>query len=426
MTAEILTIGTELLMGQVLNTNAQYLSRRLSALGVTLHHQTVVGDNPQRLLAAYRLALSRADAVITSGGLGPTVDDITKEIAAQAVGKPLVFNEEAAQMVRARFHLLCRPMMDNNLRQAQFTPDSLLLPNPNGTAPGAIVPAEAFGEGKVIIHLPGPPGELIPMFEASVAPYLARRSGQCLVNWYICVVGMGESEVDHRLSDLEAGSNPSLSPYCSPGLVELRATAAAPSREAAEALLAPLAAQVKERLGDVIYHIGADRPSLAAVTLNLLKAEGLTVAACESLTGGMLLSALSAVPGASQAVRGGFVTYTNAMKTQLAGVDPQLLAQHGAVSRECAQAMAQGARERTGADAALSLTGLAGPQGDGSGQPVGTVFLALADRAGCQVRELRLSGSRDRIRSLCVLHALDALRRWALTFAHPSLTDKER
>jgi len=411
LTAEVIAIGTELLMGQVVNTNAQYLSRQLSALGIAQHHQTVVGDNPQRLEAAYRLALSRADIIITSGGLGPTGDDITKEIAALAAGKKLVLRPEAEEMVRERFRQLGRPMPENNLRQAMFTEDTLILMNPNGTAPGGILPV---GEHQAIIHLPGPPRELIPMFEASVAPWLSQRSGAQLVSWYIRTIGIGESEVDQRLSDLETGGNPSLSPYCSLGQVELRATASAPTREEAEALLKPLIEKVKERLGDVIYHIGEDQPDLEKVAVELMKAKGLTVAGCESLTGGMLMARLCSVPGASRVVRGGFVTYTNEMKNALAGVDWDILNTHGAVSAPCAMAMAKGTRERTGADIALSLTGLAGPDSDESGLPVGTVFLGLCDKDHCEAIPLQFSGSRERIRTLAALNALKHLRIWAL------------
>ena len=239
MIAEILCVGTELLMGQVLNTNACFLARRLSALGITQRHQTVVGDNAERLEAAYRLALSRADVVITSGGLGPTVDDITKRVAAKVAGKELVLNPEAEVMLRERFAQFHANMTLNNLSQAMFTPDTTLLPNPNGTAPGAIVP---MGEGKVVIHLPGPPSELEPMFRASVEPWLAERSGVQLVSRYIRVFGMGESQVDALLSDLEEQADPTLSPYCSTGEVQLRATAAAPTEAEAVQKLAPLLA----------------------------------------------------------------------------------------------------------------------------------------------------------------------------------------
>ena len=238
MVAEILCVGTELLMGQVLNTNAQFLSRRLSALGISQYHQDVVGDNAQRLEEAYRLALSRADVVITSGGLGPTVDDITKRVAAKVAGKELVVFPEAEEMVRTRFRQYHKDMTANNMSQAMFTPDSTILLNPNGTAPGAIVPV---GEGKVIIHLPGPPFELEPMFVDQVEPYLQARSGHVLVSKYIRIFGMGESDVDQRLHDLEEQENPTLSPYCSLGEVQLRATARAKDKESAEKLLLPLA-----------------------------------------------------------------------------------------------------------------------------------------------------------------------------------------
>lgn len=411
LTAEVIAIGTELLMGQVLNTNAQYLSRQLSALGIAQHHQTVVGDNPGRLKAAYELALSRADIIITSGGLGPTLDDLSKEVAAEVAGKTLVLRPEAEQMVRDRFKMLNRPMPDNNLRQAMFTEDTTILFNPNGTAPGGILPV---GEKQFIIHLPGPPRELIPMFEASVAPFLNERSGCHLVSWYIRTFGIGESELETRLGDLVSSTNPTLSPYCSFGQVELRATASAATREEAEALLRPLCEQVKERLGDVIYYIGEGHPELETVAVEAMKQKGLTVAGCESLTGGMLMASLCGVPGASRVVRGGFVTYTNEMKNALAGVPWEILNTYGAVSAPCAMAMAKGTRERTGADIALSLTGLAGPDSDESGLPVGTVFLGLCDKDHCEAIPLQLSGDRARIRTLAALNALKHLRLWAL------------
>ena len=253
------------------------------------------------------------------------------------------------------------------------------------------------------------------MFEASVAPWLLQRSGVQMVSWYIRTFGIGESEVDQRLGDLETGGNPTLSPYCSLGQVELRATASAPTRQEAEGLLRPLVEKVKERLGDVIYHIGENQPDLEQVTVQLLKAKGRTVAACESLTGGMLLSRLCSVPGASRVIRGGFVTYTNEMKNALAGVPWEVLNTHGAVSAQCAMAMAQGTFERTGADVALALTGLAGPDSDESGLPVGTVFMGLCDKDHCVAIPFRFSGSRERIRTLATLNALAQLRRWALT-----------
>ncbi len=408
MIAEILCIGTELLMGQVLNTNAQFISRRLSAMGISQYHQTVVGDNEARLESAYRQALSRADVVITSGGLGPTVDDITKRVAARVAGKPLVLHGGAAEMVRARFRALRRPMTENNLAQAMFTPDTTVLENPNGTAPGAIVP---MGEGKVVIHLPGPPFELEPMFTDQVEPYLQVRSGRVLVSRYIRIFGMGEAEVDARLRDLETGSNPSLSPYCSMGEVQLRATAAAETREAAIALLTPLIGQVQARLGSVIYAVEEDdRGSLAKSAVEALKARRWTVAACESLTGGLISAALVDIPGASQVVRGGLVTYQTDTKTLLAGVPAEVIDARGVVSAEVAMAMAQGTRERLGVDVAVSATGLAGPDGGTPECPVGTVYIGVAAAAGVHAIPLHLTGKRERIRTLAMKHAVNAIR----------------
>lgn len=411
MIAEILCIGTELLMGQVLNTNAQFLSRRLSALGISQYHQTVVGDNAERLEAAYRLALRRADVVITSGGLGPTVDDITKRVAAKVAGQELVLFPEAESMVRERFRQYHRDMTPNNLSQAMFTPDTTLLLNPNGTAPGAIVP---MGSGKVVIHLPGPPMELEPMFVDQVEPYLLRRSGRALVSRYIRIFGMGEAEVDSRLRDLMDGSNPTLSPYCSLGEVMLRATASADTAEGAAALLEPLLAQVQERLGDVIYAIEEDdRGSLAKSAVEAMKALGWTCATCESLTGGMIVSAMVGVPGASSVVRGGLVTYQTDTKTLLAGVPAEVIAQYDVVSAEVAREMARGTREKLDVDIAVSATGLAGPDGGTAEKPVGTVFVGVATRDKVWALPLTLTGNRERIRTLTMKHALYALLRTA-------------
>ena len=408
MIAEILCIGTELLMGQVLNTNAQFLSRRLSALGVSQYHQTVVGDNAERLEAAYRLALSRADVVITSGGLGPTVDDITKRIAAKVAGKELVLFPEAEEMVRTRFRQYHKEMTLNNLSQAMFTPDTTLLLNPNGTAPGAIVP---MGGGKVVIHLPGPPFELQPMFIDQVEPYLHQRSGQVLVSRYIRIFGMGEAEVDSRLSDLETGGNPTLSPYCSLGEVQLRATAGAATAEDAIALLTPLLETVKERLGSVVYAIEEDDAgSLAKSAVEALKARGWTCAACESLTGGMISAALVDIPGASSVVRGGLVTYQTDVKTLLAGVPAKLIEDKGVVSAEVAMAMADGTRRKLGVDAAVSATGLAGPDGGTPDCPVGTVYIGVSTAGKTFALPLALTGNRTRIRTLAMKHAINALR----------------
>ncbi len=408
MIAEILCVGTELLMGQILNTNAQFLSRRLSELGISCYHQTTVGDNDMRLQNAYRTALGRADVIITSGGLGPTVDDITKRAAAKVLDKPLVLRPEAEEMVKARFALMCRPMAENNLSQAMFTPDTTVLFNPNGTAPGAMVPA---GDGKVIFHLPGPPIELEPMFDLHIAPWLQDHSHTCFESRYIRIFGMGESDVDATLADLEERSNPTLSPYCSLGEVQLRATAAAPTREEALALLMPRVEEVKARLGDVVYSVDPDnKGSLAKSAMAALQEKGLTIAVAESLTGGMISEALTDIPGASSVLLGGFITYTEQTKMGYLNVPEDILKAYGAVSEECAKAMAENARRITGSDLAVSATGFAGPDGGTKASPVGTVFIGLATREGVTVKKLQLGGSRHRIRSIATLHALNALR----------------
>ncbi len=408
MIAEILCVGTELLMGQIVNTNAQFLSRRLSELGVSCYHQTTVGDNDLRLQNAYRTALHRADVVITSGGLGPTVDDITKRAAAKVLEKPLMLRPEAEEMVRARFALMCRPMAENNLSQAMFTPDTTILFNPNGTAPGAMVPA---GDGKVIFHLPGPPIELEPMFDLHIAPWLQNHNHMCFESRYIRIFGMGESDVDAKLSDLEEMGNPTLSPYCSLGEVQLRATAAAATREDALALLLPRVEQVKARLGDVVYSVDPDnKGSLAASAMAALQEKGLTIAVAESLTGGMICEALTNIPGASNVLLGGFVTYTEQTKMGLLNVPEEVLKTFGAVSEECARAMAENARHIAGSDLSVSATGFAGPDGGTEASPVGTVFIGLATKEGVTVTKLRLAGSRYRIRTISTLHALNALR----------------
>lgn len=410
--AEILCVGTELLMGQVLNTNAQFISRRLSALGVSQYHQTVVGDNAERLEEAYRLALSRADVVITSGGLGPTVDDITKRVAAKVAGKELVSFPEAEEAIRKRFQQYNRPMTQNNLSQAMFTPDSTLLPNHHGTAPGAIVP---MGEGKVVIHLPGPPIELQPMWLTSVEPWIQARSGRVLVSKYIRIFGMGESEVDFRLSDLEMGGNPSLSPYCSLGEVQLRATASAATAEEAERLLEPLLVEVRARLGNVIYAIeDNDEGSLAKSCVEALKDRGWTVATAESLTGGMISANLVNISGASSVVRGGFVTYQTDTKTVLLDVPAETIEKYDVVSAQVAMGMAKGAREKLGVDIAISATGLAGPDGGTPERPVGTVYLGVSTANGTYPIRLRLTGNRDRIRTLAMKNAINAVRLEAL------------
>lgn len=406
MIAEILSVGTELLMGNIVNTNAQYISQKLCDLGVNCYFQTTVGDNHDRLVAAVETALSRADILILTGGLGPTADDLTKETIADAFGRELVLDPASEQHIHARFARMGREMTPNNLKQAMFPRGGIILPNPNGTAPGCIVEE---GE-KAAILLPGPPKEMAPMFDASVMPYLEKRSGHMLVSHVVRVFGMGESEAEYRLRTLmERQSNPTIAPYALSGEMKLRVTARCKSAEEGERMMAPLIDEIKETLGSVVYSI--DDQELHEVCAALLREHGATLAVAESCTGGMIASKLVSVPGISAHFIEGAVTYSNDAKIRRLSVRPETLAAHTAVSAETAREMAEGIRRTSGASLGVATTGIAGPDGGTVEQPVGLVYIALASESGTAVQELRLTGSRERIRNAASLHALNLIRR---------------
>lgn len=411
MIAEILSVGTELLMGQIVNTDAQYIARRLSEAGVTLHRQTTVGDNPDRLLEAIETAMARADVVITTGGLGPTADDITKELSAKALGLRIERHAGAEAMVRAWFLRSGYPMTENNLRQADFARGAIVLENKHGTAPGCIVEKA----GKAVVNLPGPPRELVPMFEEGVMPYLLARSGALIISRYLRVFGMGESKVESLTGDLMRSlKNPTLAPYCSLGEVQLRLTVRVQDAAEAGPLLDPLEAEIRSRLGDVIYAVTDDpRYTMERAVVEALLRNGKTVATAESCTGGMIASRLVSVPGVSAAFLEGHVTYANEAKVRVLGVPEETLGRFGAVSEETARAMAEGLKARSGADICLSVTGIAGPDGGTEEKPVGLVWLGMATVEGTQAKKLLLTGDRERIRTLSALNALH----WMLTAA---------
>ena len=404
MIAEIVAVGTELLMGQVLNTDAQYIARRLSELGVTLHRQVVVGDNPARIREAIHTAIGRADVVITTGGLGPTADDITKETCAEALGLPMERSPEAEKQVRGWFERNNYPMTENNLRQADYAKGAIILENHTGTAPACIVEKD----GKAVINLPGPPRELMPLFAESVAPYLARRSGAVIVSRYMRVFGMGESAVESRLHDMMENSlNPTVAPYCSTGEVQLRLTVRVAHESEAAALLDPAEREIRARLGNVVYAVTDDPEyTMEQALVKALCAAKKTMVTAESCTGGMIASKIVNVSGASDVFLEGCVTYSNAAKMRTLGVKAETLEKFDAVSRETALEMAEGARRRADADYAVSVTGLAGPGGGTPEKPVGTVWLGLATREGVQARLLQLHGNRERIRTLAALNAM--------------------
>ena len=408
MNCEILAVGTELLLGSTVNTNAADLSDRLAKLGVNVFWHTVVGDNPARLRAAVAAAKDRADLILTTGGLGPTYDDLTKNILAESFGLPLVRKADEEAFLRDFYARRGQPFTDNVLQQAFLPAGCTVFHNDWGTAPGCAFVAN----GTHVILLPGPPHECLPMFDHCAAPYLRALSGETLVSRQIRVFGMGESAIEALFrAEMEQMANPTLATYAKEGEVMLRVTAKAADEETAAAMCEPVVHKVTETLGDIVY--GVDVGSLEACVLALLRGKKQTFAAAESLTGGLIGARFTALPGASEVFRGGAVTYCDEVKAGLLGVDPALLAEKGAVSREVAAAMAEGVRRATGADLGVSATGLAGPDGDDRGNPVGTVFIGLAAADGVWVRPLRMGPrGRNRIRTIAANHAFDMLRRY--------------
>ena len=405
--AEILSVGTELLLGHVTNTDARDISEMLSRIGLNVRYHSVVGDNPERLRRCVEIARGRADVIITTGGLGPTCDDLTKQVLADCFGLKLVRNEEVEKSLY-EYIRTGRGLTPNTHQQALLPEGCTVFPNSCGTAPGC-----AFEkDGKVVVMLPGPPKECRAMFERSALPYLRRLSGEAIVSHSLNIFGIGESAVDDLFADeMNAMTNPSMAPYAKECDCLLQITAKAENEAEAEAMIAPVRAHVREVLGEYVY--GEDVDCIEEAVIKLLREHGRTFAACESCTGGDIARRFTELPGASAFFLGGAVTYTNAVKTELAGVPEALLEEKTAVSREVAQAMAEGIRERLGADLAVSVTGLAGPDGDGVHE-VGTVFIALAAEGQTFVRETHIGSFRTRsfIRRMAGNHAFDMIRRY--------------
>jgi len=408
-TAELIAVGTELLLGNIANTDAQTISRELSALGINVYYHTVVGDNPSRLRAAVETARTRADVIVTTGGLGPTCDDLTKNVLAECFGKKLVYNEEAARRMEAYFRTLhpdTGKLTENNYQQAYLPEGCVPFQNDWGTAPGC-----AFvSEGVHVLMLPGPPSECGAMFHARAVPYLSALGEGVIINRALRIFGMGESAVESLLrEEMNAMTNPTLAPYAKEGEVELRITAKAPDEAEARSMIAPVEERLRRQFGSLIY--GADVPSLEAVCLTLLREQGLTLGTAESCTGGLSAKRFTDLPGASEVFRGGVVSYVDEVKRDVLGVSQELLDRYGAVSPQVAQAMAQGARRALDCDLALAFTGLAGPGGDERGNPVGLVYVALAWSGGAHVRTVHAAGPRSRVRTVAASHGFDLLRR---------------
>ncbi|BDG60529.1 competence/damage-inducible protein A [Caldinitratiruptor microaerophilus] len=417
MRAELVFVGTELLLGEILNTNAQYLSRRLAELGVDVYYQVTVGDNPERLEGALRQAIGRADVVLTSGGLGPTDDDLTREVAAALSGRPLREDPAVLAEIAAWFERAGRPMTANNRRQAMVPEGATVLPNPVGTAPGLIVPVgeprQPGGEPPALVLMPGPPPELTRMFEDHVVPYLTRRMGGTPLRLFTRTLrfcGIGESALADAVQDiLAAQTDPTIAPYAKPGEVHLRLATKAADAAIAEARFAPVVEAIRQRVGQHLF--GTDETTLEQAVGDLLRQRGWTLALAESCTGGLVAKRITDVPGSSAYFLAGYVTYSNAAKMDVLGVPAETLAQHGAVSEATVRAMAEGARRRSGATVAVSVSGIAGPGGGTPEKPVGTVWIGLAYPGGVRARQFLFRGSRDHIRQVTAQYALAYL--WA-------------
>ncbi len=413
MRAEIISVGTELLLGQIVDTNAAYLSQVLSSIGIDIYYRSTVGDNAARLADTLRTALSRSDVVITIGGLGPTEDDLTKETIADALGDEMVMDPESEAKIRGFFERRGLPIAESNLKQALRPNRGEVLPNDVGTAPGALFEKD----GKVVMALPGPPGEFIPMVDRYVTPILSERaasiSGRSVIKSRVLrVCGIGESAAEQRVKDLLASGNPSLAPYAKGGEVHFRVTAKASDADEAEHLIAGLESKVRERLGNFVY--GADDETLEYVVVRMLIERKLTLGLAESCTGGLVANRITNVPGSSETFVGGIVAYSNDAKMKFLGVPEETLRAHGAVSPETAEAMAEGAARNIGTDIALGITGIAGPDGGTAERPIGLVYIALKTPSGIQVTKNMYGGSREDIRMRASQTALNMLRRWLM------------
>lgn len=410
MNFEIIAVGTELLLGQIVNTNAAYLSQRLSELGFNVYFQTVVGDNPDRLKEALRIASERADAVITTGGLGPTNDDLTKETVAEFCDLECVLCEESLERIKKRFNKQGSYMSENNIKQAYMPEGSIILQNNHGTAPGAVVEHN----DKIFIVLPGPPSEMKAMFEESVMPYLKTKTDGVIHSVTLREFGIGESQAEEKLKELMKNqSNPTIAPYAKTGEVTFRLTAKAENVEKAKEMLVPLEKKVREILGVTIYGYG-DNGSLQKTLCEILTEKGMKIATAESCTGGLLAKKITEISGSSVCFECGAVTYSNEQKIRLLGVKEETLKKYGAVSKQTALEMCEGIAKSANADIGIGITGIAGPGGGTDEKPVGLVYIGIYGEKVHKAFRFVFSGDRDMVRERSAMTALDMARRYAL------------
>lgn len=400
--AEILSVGTELLMGQIVDTNAAWIAERLPEMGYAAQYRQTVGDNLERLTESIKLALSRAETVILIGGLGPTQDDLTRDGVAAALGVPLVFDPEIETHLRSEFKRRGLTWRETQLRQAYYPEGAEPLPNPNGTAPGLLIRKNE----QIVLCLPGPPGELRPMF-TKVAEKI-RTPNAILTSRVLRICGMGENVVEHELADLMEQVNPTLAPYAKTGEVHIRLASSAPTKEQAERELDTLEQTIRERLGSHVY--GVNEETIEFSVLQLLKERSETVCTAESITGGMLGSRLTSIPGSGKSYLGGVVVYDAGQKTNLLGLDPEMVERETPVSRAVAIGLAENARAKLGADWAIGTVGNAGPTSDEGGKEVGLVYIAISGKNGTECEEFHFVGTREDIRIRTCQSAFTMLR----------------
>lgn len=411
MTAELISVGTELLLGNIVNTNTRFLAEECALLGLSMYHQVTVGDNHDRLAEVVKTALTRADVVILTGGLGPTEDDITKEVCAEVMGYLLTEDRHTKNQIEEFFrNNIYQEIPDNNWKQAVVPEGALVLDNHNGTAPGLILNKDE----KHVILLPGPPGELYPLFKEQVYPYLQKLQPEIIRSRMIRICGMGESQVEDKLLDLiDSQTNPTIATYAKIGEVHLRVTAKAESEEEAKQLLKPVVKEIKQRLGRYVYSTREDE-TLEMAVVRLLKKNELRVTTAESCTGGLLAARLVNVPGASKVFCEGFITYSNKAKRKILDVSKSTLKKYGAVSEQTAREMAAGGVFAADADVGVAVTGIAGPDGGTEEKPVGLVYIAAYMNGKVSVERCQFKGDREKIREQSVVKALDLLRRCIL------------
>lgn len=411
MVVELISVGTELLLGNIVNTNAQYLGEQCALLGLSMYNQAVVGDNEERLSEAFRTALRRSDIVILTGGLGPTEDDLTKEVCAQVMGYPL--EEDAHTRTRIEEYFkngIFKEIPENNWKQAMVPMGAIVLDNDNGTAPGLIM--EKYGKSAIL--LPGPPNEMYPLFRDQVRPYLQKLRPEMIISRMVKICGRGESQVEEQILDLiDAQTNPTIATYAKTGEVHIRITAKAMSEAEADKLIKPVVKEIKKRFGTMVYTT-KEEETLEMAVVRLLKKYELTVTTAESCTGGLLAGRLINVPGTSDVFRQGFITYSNKAKRKLLDVNKATLKKYGAVSPETAKEMATGGAFAADSDICVAVTGIAGPDGGTEEKPVGLVYMACYINGQVTVEEYHFKGNRNKVREQSVVKALDLLRKSVL------------